>query len=82
MFFQGDVTYNDEVYLTNLRHKECIQNAYESLLLVKDSIENHMPEDFYTVDLLNAYEQLGLIIGEAVTDDLVDKIFKEFCMGK
>jgi tRNA modification GTPase len=82
MFFQGEVTYNDEVYLTNLRHKECIQHAYHSLLLVKESIENQVPEDFYTVDLLNAYEQLGLIIGESVTDDLVDKIFHEFCMGK
>jgi tRNA modification GTPase len=82
MFFQGEVTFNDEVYLTNLRHKECIQNAYDSLMLVCKSIEDRMPEDFYTVDLLNAYEQLGLIIGESVTDDLVDKIFHEFCMGK
>ena len=56
--------------------------ALDSLILVKNSIEDLVPEDFYTVDLLNAYESLGLIIGEAVTDDLVDKIFHEFCMGK
>lgn len=82
MFLQGDLTFNDEVYITNLRHKECLMKALDSLNLVKNSIEDLVPEDFYTVDLLNAYESLGLIIGESVTDDLVDKIFKEFCMGK
>lgn len=82
MFLQGDLTFNDEVYITNLRQKECLIKALDSTLLVKRSIEDMVPEDFYTVDLLNAYESLGLIIGEAVTDDLVDKIFHEFCMGK
>lgn len=82
MFLQGDLTFNDEVYITNLRQKECLIKALDSMLLVKRSIEDMVPEDFYTVDLLNAYESLGLIIGEAVTDDLVDKIFHEFCMGK
>ena len=82
MFFSGEVTFNDEVYITNLRQKECLMKALNSLELVHQSIEDYVPEDFYTVDLLNAYESLGLIIGEAVTDDLVDKIFHEFCMGK
>lgn len=82
MFLQGDLKFNDEVYITNLRQKECLMKALDSLELVKRSIEDMVPEDFYTVDLLNAYESLGLIIGESVTDDLVDKIFHEFCMGK
>lgn len=82
MFLQGDLNYNDEIYITNLRQKECLMKALDSLELVRRSIENLVPEDFYTVDLLNAYESLGLIIGESVTDDLVDKIFHEFCMGK
>lgn len=82
MFLQGDLIYNDEVYITNLRHKDCLESALNSLKLVKQSVENLMPEDFYTIDLLDAYENLGLIIGEAVEDDLVDKIFHEFCMGK
>lgn len=82
MFLQGNLKYNDELYITNLRHKECLMKSLDSLELVKNSIENFVPEDFYTVDLLNAYESLGLIIGESVTDDLVDKIFHEFCMGK
>lgn len=82
LFFHGELSYNDEVYLTNARHKSAFMNSVESLKLVKQSIEDLVPEDFYTVDLLNAYEQLGLVIGESVTDDLVDKIFHEFCMGK
>lgn len=82
MFLHGEITYNDEVYITNLRQKECLREALNSLNLVKKSIEDLVPEDFYTVDLLHAYEKLGLIIGESITDDLADKIFSEFCMGK
>ena len=82
MFFHGDITYNDEVYITNARHKEALQDAYDSLLQVHKSIEDQMPEDFYTIDLMSAYEKLGLIIGESVEDDLVNEIFSKFCMGK
>lgn len=82
MFFHGDIVYNDEVYITNMRHKEALQEAYDSLVQVKKSIESYMPEDFYTIDLMNAYEKLGLITGEAVEDDLVNEIFSKFCMGK
>lgn len=82
MFFHGDIIYNDEVYITNMRHKEALQNAYDSLVQVRKSIEDHMPEDFYTIDLMNAYASLGTIIGEEVGDDLVNEIFSKFCMGK
>lgn len=82
MFFHGDVSYNDEVIITNLRHKNALAEALGSLELVSDSIRSGMPEDFYSVDLLNAYESLGLIIGEAIADDLADEIFAKFCMGK
>lgn len=82
MFFQGDIIYNDEVYITNMRHREALQNAYDSLVQVRKSIEEHMPEDFYTIDLMNAYASLGMIIGEEVGDDLVNEIFSKFCMGK
>lgn len=82
MFFHGDIVYNDEVYITNVRHKEALQDAYDSLLQVHKSIEDQMPEDFYTIDLMSAYEKLGLIIGESVEDDLVNEIFSKFCMGK
>ena len=82
MFFQGNVTFNDEIYITNVRQKTEIAQALESLQLVMNSIEEGMPEDFFSIDLMNAYEQLGSVIGEAVGEDLVDKIFSDFCMGK
>ena len=82
MFFHGRLTFNDEIYITNIRHKTALQNARESLSMVKQSIADHMPEDFYSIDLMSAYEELGSIIGEAVEDDLVNEIFSKFCMGK
>lgn len=82
MFFSGKVTFNDEVYITNIRHKTALQEAISSLHLVVQSIESGMPEDFFSIDLMNAYEQLGSIVGEAVEDDLVNEIFSKFCMGK
>lgn len=82
MFYSGEVTYNNEIYITNARHKEALDNSYESLCQVEKSIEASMPEDFYSIDLMDAYESLGLIIGESVEDDLVDEIFNKFCMGK
>ena len=82
MFFAGDIHYNDELCITNVRHKAAIAEALESLKMVMHSIEDGMPEDFFSIDLMDAYEQLGHIIGEAVEDDLVDTIFSDFCMGK
>ena len=82
MFYQGLIDKKEEVFITNLRHKEALLEAKESLCKVMESLELDMPEDFYSIDLMNAYQVLGEIIGEAVDEDLVDKIFKEFCMGK
>ncbi len=82
MFFHGKIKMNDEVYITNARHKSSLLCARNSLGLVKQSIEEGMPEDFYSIDLMNAYEELGKIIGESVEDDLVNEIFSKFCMGK
>lgn len=82
MFLNGEINFNDEIFVTNARQKESIINAYSSLKLVKKSIEDNMPEDFYSIDLLNTYEELGKVIGEALEDDLVNNIFSKFCMGK
>lgn len=82
MFFEGNLTFNDEIYITNVRHKVALEEAKRSILLVEDSIEMGMPEDFYSIDLMNAYEALGSIIGEAVGEDLVNEIFSKFCTGK
>lgn len=82
MFFHGKLSYNDEVYITNIRHKEAIRDAYDSMMQVKMSLDNQMPEDFYSIDLMSAYASLGKIIGEEVGEDLVNEIFSKFCMGK
>lgn len=82
MFFYGKIDRNDQVYITNARHKTALTQAQRSLLLVKQSIEANLPEDFYSIDLMDAYEALGRVIGEAVEDDLVNEIFSKFCMGK
>jgi tRNA modification GTPase len=82
MFLSGDIDFNDEVMITNIRHKAALKEALDSLELVERSIDDGMPEDFFSIDLMNAYEQLGTIIGEALEDDLVNEIFSRFCMGK
>lgn len=82
MFYKGDISFNDEVYITNIRHKAALVSAKESLSQVRDSIAAGMPEDFYSIDLMSAYEELGTIIGESVGEDLVNEIFSKFCMGK
>lgn len=82
LFLNGEIDFNDEVMITNVRHKTAVSEALKSLRLVEKSIEDQMPEDFYSIDLMNAYEQLGTIIGESLEDDLVNEIFSKFCMGK
>lgn len=82
MFFQGELINDQELVITNLRHKEALQEAYESMRMVIKSIQDQMPEDFYSIDLMSAYSALGLIIGEETGDDLVEEIFRKFCMGK
>lgn len=82
MFFSGNLSFNDEVYITNARHKAALEEADKSLELVRNSIEIGMPEDFFSIDLMNAYESLGTIVGEAVGEDLVNEIFSKFCTGK
>ena len=82
MFFSGKLTFNDEVYITNIRQKNALAEAQNSLKMVLQSIADGMPEDFFTIDMMNAYEALGTIIGESVGEDLVNEIFSKFCMGK
>lgn len=82
LFFHGEISTDNEIMITNLRHKEALQETLYSLMQVKKSLEAEMPEDFYSIDLMSAYSSLGKIIGEEVEDDLVNEIFSKFCMGK
>ena len=82
MFFAGEIQIQDEIYITNVRQKLSLESAKESLSMVERSIADGMPEDFYSIDLMNAYQELGNITGETVGEDLVNEIFSKFCMGK
>lgn len=82
MFFEGRLSFNDQVYITNMRHKKALVDSLDSLKQVDQSLAMQMPEDFYSIDLMNAYESLGAIIGESVGEDLVNEIFSKFCTGK
>lgn len=82
LFYEGEIDFNDQILITNVRHAEALREAYDSIRMVENSIESGMSEDFFSIDLMNAYEKLGLIVGEAVEDDLVNEIFSKFCMGK
>lgn len=82
LFIEERINYNNEIYITNIRQKESLAEAMESISQLWSSIEMEMPEDLYSIDMMNAYEALGKIIGETVEDDIVEKIFKDFCMGK
>ena len=82
MFYHGDISFNSEVYITNARQKHALDSARQGLERVLESIRMDMPEDFYSIDLMDAYESLGTITGETVGEDLVNEIFSKFCMGK
>ena len=82
MFFQGELQINDEVILTNMRQKDAVKDALDSLYMVKRSLEDDMPEDFLSIDLMGAYSSLGYVIGEEIGEDIVNEIFSKFCMGK
>ena len=82
LFLKGDISFNDEVFITNARQKSDLNDAVESMEKVLKSIDDGMPEDFYSIDLMDAYEALGRITGEAVGEDLINEIFSRFCMGK
>lgn len=82
MFFEGQLSFNEQVYITNVRHRVALEEAREGLEMVEKSIEDQMPEDFFSIDLMNSYEALGKIIGESVGEDLVNEIFSKFCTGK
>ncbi len=82
MFFDGEINITDDTIITNLRHKHIIEQAYESLKESIEDVRNGYPLDAIEIDLRNAYTLLGEITGETIEDDVLDKIFKDFCIGK
>lgn len=82
IYYDGEISFNSEVYITNVRHREVLKDAYASLERVMEGILSDMPEDFLSIDLMDAYETLGNITGETIGEDLINEIFSKFCMGK
>ncbi|MCT4545069.1 MAG: tRNA uridine-5-carboxymethylaminomethyl(34) synthesis GTPase MnmE [Vallitalea sp.] len=82
MFLLGNINFNDNLYITNVRHKVALDNCLESLNAVEESINIGMPEDCWSIDLKNSYEYLGEISGDSINDDIIKQIFSQFCLGK
>ena len=82
MFYNKNININDDVIITNTRQIKELRDALHSISLVRNSIADGMPEDFFSIDLTSSYEHLGFIIGEEINEDVVDEIFSKFCMGK
>ena len=82
MFFRGELQGSRDLCITRERQKELLGKAAQSLRMVSQAMDAGMEEDFFTIDLMDAYAHLGGVIGETPEDDLADRIFSEFCMGK
>lgn len=82
LFFCGEINLNEDILISNERNKGSLMNAIKSLQNVLETIDNNMPDDFLSMDLLDAYSYLGEITGESLNEDIIDKIFSEFCLGK
>jgi tRNA modification GTPase len=73
---------DQEVIITNLRHKEALSKAIQSLSLAKESLLKNMSFEFVVLDLRVALDSIGEIVGKVVIEDILNKIFAEFCIGK
>ena len=82
MFFEGEININDEVLVGNVRHRNSLFNASEALKKAMETISLSMPEDFISMDLQEVNKYLGEITGDSVDEEIIDRIFSQFCLGK
>ncbi|OCL28441.1 tRNA uridine(34) 5-carboxymethylaminomethyl synthesis GTPase MnmE [Orenia metallireducens] len=82
LVFSGEVKNEDQTLITNMRHKNALDRAYQMLLDVKKTFELDLPNDFITIDLRAALEAVGEITGDTIGEDIIDQIFADFCLGK
>src|SRR5947209_20490198 len=78
----GRTLYGESALITSTRHQEALRLAAENLIASSFSLEQSLPLDFVSIDLRAAYDALGEVTGETASDDLLDRIFHEFCIGK
>ncbi|HHW70550.1 MAG TPA: tRNA uridine-5-carboxymethylaminomethyl(34) synthesis GTPase MnmE, partial [Clostridiales bacterium] len=82
MVYSGNVTVSDEPMVTNIRHENLLKSSYKHLLDAKNALEHGVPLDLISIDIRSSLDDIGVITGEFVTDDIVDRIFSNFCVGK
>lgn len=82
MFGLEQITLDNEVTITNIRHKELIVKALNNIQLAKNSIKENMPIDIVSINLKEAMQDLGKITGDNVEEDVLKEIFSKFCLGK
>lgn len=82
MFTVGKINFNDYVYITNVRHKNALMMALNSIKEFEQALLEDMPLDLLAIDLRNVYEAIGQITGDTVSEDLINQIFSQFCLGK
>jgi len=82
LVYKGDVKNSSEIVISNTRHRDALAKAHKSVMEALNAIYQKMPLDFIEVDLKNIWDYLGYINGDTVTEDLLDNIFNNFCIGK
>ena len=82
LFELNEINLDQDIVITNVRHKNLIEKALESVKKAKETMENKMPLDIIAIFIKDILEDLANITGEIVTDDIIDEIFSKFCLGK
>ena len=82
MFYEGDLNIDSDMVINNIRHKNQLEKASKNIESVLDDLAVQIPLDCLEVDLKNCWENLGEITGESIGEDILDRIFREFCIGK
>ena len=82
MFSLNEINLDNEVIVTNIRHKNLISKALENVRKAKDAVNDNMPVDIVAIFIKDVLEDLANITGEAVTEDIINEIFSRFCLGK
>ncbi|MDM8535046.1 tRNA uridine-5-carboxymethylaminomethyl(34) synthesis GTPase MnmE, partial [Clostridiaceae bacterium HSG29] len=82
MVYNGDIKSSENEYITNIRHISLIKKTFNSIKAAINATESEIGYDFIEVDIKDAYDYLGEITGETIGEDVIDKIFSNFCLGK
>lgn len=82
MFYSGEIEIDSDIIINNMRHKNQLELALQNIISALIDIQALVPLDCIEVDLRNCWENLGEITGDSVSEDIIDKIFAEFCLGK